>query len=263
MDVSDSDFSGDEGVSSLAGSPMKANNPQLSPFKLPYPVAQPANEYLLLKDKVLKLEQQLAIERKKTLAAKTELADCKSCLNDLKRQLSKYQNAESSSSDSSSPMDCSTLDLIPAMSTISVGKRSHVSSGCTPQPARKVLKSIHLFNEPNSDKRYNINTKIYIMKMLCNGISYRQIVSSLGGMDKFLPSEANLLINNTPTISTIHRYFYTLSMLVKLHTLERFQAAGDLMVSVEESPDPKGKPIMISDVRNLKNGENIVTGVKR
>ena len=35
------------------------------------------------------------------------------------------------------------------------------------------------------------------------------------------------------------------------------------MVSVEESPDPKGKPIMISDVRNLKNGENIVTGVKR
>ena len=35
------------------------------------------------------------------------------------------------------------------------------------------------------------------------------------------------------------------------------------MGSVDESPDPKGKPIMISVVRNLKNGENIVTGVKR
>ena len=52
-------------------------------------------------------------------------------------------------------------------------------------------------------------------------------------------------------------------MLFKLHRVQQLQAAGDLMGSVDESTDPKGNPIMISVVPNLKNGENIVTGVER
>ena len=259
--MSDSDFSGDEGVSSLAGSPMKPISPQTvksSSFKPPYPVAQTPCEYLLLRDKVLLLEQQLATERENTLMAHKELAICKSTIKDLQHELSQYENV----SDLPSPMECSTMDLVPHMKMISVGKRMHSPTGSTPYPARKVLKSIHLYHEPNST-HYNIKTKLFVMKCLCYGISYRQIEKLMEDINQLLPLESNLLIKSTPVISTIQRFFTTFSMLVKLHTVEQFQAEGDLMGSVDESPDPKGNPIMVSVVRNLKNGENIVTGVQR
>ena len=101
------------------------------------------------------------------------------------------------------------------------------------------------------------------MRSFVDGLSYRQIFSSLANISTIFPPELQLNIDDVPSTSTIKRCFVHLSIKVKIDAAEKLKHTGPLMSSCDESPDPKGRPTFVSCIKNLKTGENLITGLQR
>ena len=218
-------------------------------FKKPLPLEPSATSFVLMAEKVTQLESELAKEREQIIRLKEERNEQNALIADLRRQLR------------NDVADVSMSNTFDAKLRITE-KRLHVPTGDTPYPSRKVNK-VPLFNTCEGSTRYNNATKVFVMRLLTHGLSYNQVLTALSAIPKLLPEKCNLTVLGFPSKTTIKRYFVTLSILVKIHASIAFHNAGDLQAAVDETPCPQGHPIVVSVIRNLDNGENIVTGLRR
>ena len=143
-------------------------------------------------------------------------------------------------------------------------KRSHVSDGATPHPTRK-RNMISLFRDAvgsSTNLKINLRTRIFIMKSLRRGCSYRQIVGVLEDMKVIIPNDL-LQIGAPPCMSSIHKIFVEFALLVKTQITMIFENNSRYGHSTDETPDLDGCPILASCMQDLKSGKKIIIGLSR
>ena len=137
-------------------------------------------------------------------------------------------------------------------------KRSHISDGTTPNPVRK-KNMISLFRQsvgsaPNM--KINLQTRLYIMKLLRRGCSYRQVIGVLDDIKILIPKDL-VHIGSTPCMGTVHKIFIEFALLVKMQIAKIFDDDSKIGHSTDETPDLDGCPILASCIQDLQSGKNI------
>ena len=101
------------------------------------------------------------------------------------------------------------------------------------------------------------------MRSLVDGLSYNQIVAMLTNISILIPPEVKLVIDDIPSKYAIRRCYIQLAIMVKIDAAEQLKTHGVLMSAGDESPDPTGAPVFVSCVKNLRTGENLITGLQK